>query len=243
MTPENLLWLSGIVTGSGTFVWALSKSFRIEKLSFFDNEIILEKPIRWPGYAPLSPAGRIVLILGLVLGLIGGSGKIFSPGGLEDMRAKTGERPTKHTDSAPAPPGDNLDRQPAPVGKSDPTWADRVGDSTSAPSVAQIPPQRTEGPQFFNPKIDGRTIDGCIKSFLFPEFQGLQCVHDAQRVIANEFCTAKGYSIGVEWQAEDTGSFQRSYKLFVEREKGGTLHSRWIEDDTGGFVFLFIRCA
>jgi hypothetical protein len=115
-------------------------------------------------------------------------------------------------------------------------------DSAKLPPA--IPPQpRSEGPNFAPPRLNDRTIDACIKSYLFPEFQGRQCIEAAQRVITDEFCKSQGYSIGVSWKSEDTRKFQRSYKLFYEKEPNGTVTPRWIQDDTGGAIFTFIKCT
>ncbi len=111
-------------------------------------------------------------------------------------------------------------------------------------SSSPIPIQQpSEGPNFASPRLNGRTIDACIKSYLFPELQGLQCTQAAQRVITGEFCKSKGYSIGASWKWEDTRKFQRSYKLFYEKEPNDTVMPRWIQDDTGGAIFTFIQCT
>ncbi len=106
------------------------------------------------------------------------------------------------------------------------------------------PPTETNdeiGPEFTPPKINSRTIDGCIKSSLIEDGYA-QCSEESMRIIVDQFCLTKGYSVADSWEAEDTGVFQQSYKLHYEKETDGTPTYNWIKDDTGGFIFTFIRC-
>lgn len=92
------------------------------------------------------------------------------------------------------------------------------------------------------PTVNGRTIDGCIRSPQFPEFQGLACVESAQKTIADEFCKGAGFLYSEQFYARDTGQFQASYKFVEEIDAGGKLSRKWVIDNTGAFIFTKIGC-
>lgn len=116
-------------------------------------------------------------------------------------------------------------------------------DACERAPIPKPPVIPVDGPHYKWPTLQGRAIDACIKSYLFPEFQSRQCSDDAQRIIATAFCVEKGYAIAVRWEWQDTGKFHHSYKLHQEREQDGTVQPRWIIDETGGAVLTLVDCA
>lgn len=102
---------------------------------------------------------------------------------------------------------------------------------------SKVAAQPTEAPTY-----NGRTIDGCIRSFLFPESRQLQCVHDAQRIIADHYCRTIGRNSAANFETRVFDSFQRSYKLSIERSSDRLLEIIWIPDDTSSFIFVRINC-
>lgn len=87
------------------------------------------------------------------------------------------------------------------------------------------------------PRLDGRTIDACIVSDLYPG--GLQCSEDAKRIIADTYCRDSGYTAATSWQTEFTGVFQRSLKLELRPDRS----TRWRRFDDGAAIFIRIACA
>lgn len=100
---------------------------------------------------------------------------------------------------------------------------------TAAPSVALA--------QDTWPTLDGRTIDACILSDLYPS--GLQCSEDAKRIIADAYCRDSGFTRATSWETEFTGVFQRSLKLELRADQS----TRWRRFDDGASIFIRIACA
>lgn len=70
------------------------------------------------------------------------------------------------------------------------------------------------GPRFENPRLSGRTIDGCILTMKSQvTYDPDACNAPAQMGIASQFCKAANYSRAINFKAEFLGSFQKSYKL------------------------------
>jgi len=113
------------------------------------------------------------------------------------------------------------------------------------PRVGPVFTASAGGPIFVMPKINGRTIDGCV---LTAKVAGSRdndpnaCNAPAQMSIASEFCKVARYSRATTFDAKDTGAFQKSYKMAQTLAPDGHLDNVWNEDNGGGFIFVSITC-
>jgi len=90
------------------------------------------------------------------------------------------------------------------------------------------------------PRLNGKTLDGCIQSSLFPYDSG--CSSDAGRLISQHYCNALGFDEAVDFDRINTGQFQNSYKFILEPDRSGLVETRWADDSGGGFIFSRISC-
>ncbi|SEP49467.1 protein of unknown function [Methylobacterium sp. ap11] len=115
-------------------------------------------------------------------------------------------------------------------------------------SVRAFQPQTISRPsvgggvaKYYNPQIQNRTIDACIKSNRFSENTGTQCTKSAQQHIADAFCANQGRSTAIDWTDTFTGVFQRSVKYV--NDQPGSSTGQWRNDDRGGAIFTSISCS
>ncbi|WP_084251800.1 TIR domain-containing protein [Bradyrhizobium sp. AT1] len=104
---------------------------------------------------------------------------------------------------------------------------------------------------FDQPRISGRTLDGCLKSSLSKILfrasstgallNGGDCIEAARDEIASHFCRTQGYTKGVGLTV-DTGQIQRSVKLSIENGGSLSLSYLWATDNRGGNIFSQITC-
>jgi hypothetical protein len=99
-----------------------------------------------------------------------------------------------------------------------------------------------QGPSFDPPRLQGRTLDACIVSSQFPSRSNLQCVRSAQQLIANAFCKEGGYMRAKQFRVAFQERMQLSYKLSRDISANGEIIENWLEDNTGGLIFIGIEC-
>jgi hypothetical protein len=66
VTATTLLWLAGVLLMLAVATLALSRPFRIDRLSIFGSEATLAKPILWPGYRLLVVVA-VTMFLGAII--------------------------------------------------------------------------------------------------------------------------------------------------------------------------------
>lgn len=108
----------------------------------------------------------------------------------------------------------------------------------SAPAITSV-----YADTYKTPKLNDRTIDACIRSYLYPEAMGQQCTQPAQKMIADAFCRRKGRAVSSKFETKSTGQFQKSFKFVVDRDMDGKPSAKWVQDDTGGAIFTEISCS
>ena len=96
------------------------------------------------------------------------------------------------------------------------------------------------GPIFSPPKLNARTLDGCMITPEKPAGDGCS-VQDTQ-TIAARFCEKAGYLSSETFSTADTGKFQASYKLSKKVAGDGQWHFVWNVDDAGGFIVSRVVC-
>jgi hypothetical protein len=113
------------------------------------------------------------------------------------------------------------------------------------PSEPSISPadlkSNSNGPQFLQPRLNGRTIDGCIIGPDFPPPTG--CNGPAQKNIAATFCQIAGYNDASSFHVVNTGVFQHSFKVTKTYYQDGVAHFVFNPDDGGGTIFDEIDCT
>lgn len=92
--------------------------------------------------------------------------------------------------------------------------------------------------EFKEPKINNRTVDGCLESPAFSKKNGADCQAKAVEFIAQNFCHLKGYIKAADWKtSQDLSSLKKSYKLYSANDK-----SDWREIENSTVAFNSIKC-
>jgi hypothetical protein len=112
---------------------------------------------------------------------------------------------------------------------------------SSAPAINQVHfVADGTGPNFAPPKLNHRTLDGCMVKPENPSGDGCS-VQDTQ-TIAAQFCKASGFLSARTYRTEMENQFQASYKLTRKVDPSGLFHYVWNEDDSGGYIISYVEC-
>jgi hypothetical protein len=99
------------------------------------------------------------------------------------------------------------------------------------------------GPRFNNPRLNDRTIDGCILTMKSQVANDPDvCNSPAEMEIASQFCKSAKYTRAINFETKFFSSFQKSYKLSQVLTPTGEIKHVWNVDDRGGFIFTSILC-
>ena len=104
----------------------------------------------------------------------------------------------------------------------------------------------TGGPIFVTPRLNGRTIDGCVMTKKATELRDGDpeaCNGPSQMSIASEFCKVAGYSRATTFNSKFMGAFQSSYKMAHVLLSNGQFNNVWNEDNSGAVIFESITCV